>query len=137
MTASSTPCSRSQPDNRHNSLAIVPNRRRSGFSSGALASITITISTSYLVGHCFLPAWKRQNARNETSHTVTWYHPSHRDEWRDTDWFKTRVPGQTLKRPHFIQSLHDLHRPTPDRLYTRQLDPIFIAMGRPQAHAKL
>src|SRR5260370_972759 len=36
--------------------------------------------------------------------------------WRDTDWFKTRVPDQTQKRPHFIQSAN---RPSPSTLYQR------------------
>src|ERR1700736_1270068 len=39
--------------------------------------------------------------------------PSQQVGWRDTDWFKTRVPDQTLPRSHFIQSCHDLCRPTP------------------------
>jgi hypothetical protein len=37
-------------------------------------------------------------------------------EWRDTDWFKTRVPDQTQKRPHFIQSVN---RPSPSTLHQR------------------
>src|SRR5216683_4065837 len=44
-------------------------------------------------------------------HTVTCYHPSRQDGWRDTDWFKTHVPDQTPSRPHFIQSANDLCRP--------------------------
>jgi hypothetical protein len=52
---------------------MVANRRRSGFSSGVVASITTTISTFlcnvnacfYLVRHRFLLAWKRQNAREK------------------------------------------------------------------------
>src|SRR6266581_9402100 len=39
-------------------------------------------------------------------HTVTCYHLSYSEQWRDTDWFKTRVPDQTQKRPHFIQSVN-------------------------------
>jgi hypothetical protein len=49
----------------------------------------------------------------EDIHTVTCYHPSRRDGWRDTDWFKTHVPDQTLTRPRFIQGCHDLCRSTP------------------------
>src|ERR1700751_3774131 len=45
ITASSTPCSRSQINNRCRSLGMVANRRRSGFSSGVVASLTTTIST--------------------------------------------------------------------------------------------
>jgi len=45
ITASSTPCSCSQFDKRRNSLGMVANRRRSGFSSGVRASITTTIKT--------------------------------------------------------------------------------------------
>jgi hypothetical protein len=41
ITASSTPCSRSQVNNRRRSLGMVANRRRSGFDSGILASITL------------------------------------------------------------------------------------------------
>jgi len=44
-------------------------------------------------------------------HTLTCYHPSRQDGWRDTDWFKTHVPDQTPSRPHFIQSANDLCRP--------------------------
>jgi len=55
----------------------------------------------------------------ETLHTVTCYRPSRRDEWRDTAWLKTRVADQTRKRPHFIESSHDLHCPTPAWSYTR------------------
>src|SRR5438445_5579746 len=73
----------------------------------------VYVNSCYLVGHCFLLVWKRQNTRKQATNTVTCYHPSHRDGWRDTDWFKTRVPDQTLTRPHFIQSCHNLCRPTP------------------------
>ena len=45
ITASSTPCSRSQINNRCRSLGMVANHRRSGFASGVVASITTTIST--------------------------------------------------------------------------------------------
>ena len=59
--------------------------------------------------------------------------PSYSEEWRDIDWFKTRVPNQTQKRPHFIQSVI---RPVPSTLQQRtpQLNPIFMSMGGPQAH---
>jgi len=53
----------------------------------------------------------KQNLRS-----LTCYHPSRREEWRDNDWFKTRVPDQTPSRPRFIQSVSDLCRP-------RSLDP--------------
>jgi hypothetical protein len=53
----------------------------------------------------------KQNLRS-----LTCYHPSRREEWRDNDWFKTRVPDQTPSRPRFIQSASDLCRP-------RSLDP--------------
>jgi hypothetical protein len=45
--------------------------------------------------------------------TVTCYHPSHSDGWRDTNWFTTRVPDQTLPRFHFTQGCRDLCRPRP------------------------
>src|SRR5215469_2067596 len=45
ITASSTPRSRNQVDNRRRSLGRVAKRRRSGFHSGLLASTTTTIST--------------------------------------------------------------------------------------------
>jgi hypothetical protein len=68
MTASSTPCSCNQIRNRCNSLGSVTNRRRAGFSSGALVSTTTTINTFLCTSipsdlHRFLLAWKRQNAR--------------------------------------------------------------------------
>jgi hypothetical protein len=56
------------------------------------------------------------------------YHPSRRDGWRDTDCFKTCVPGQTRKRAHFSQSGHGLHRPTPARSGHRRLSLIFMVM---------
>jgi len=34
----------------------------------------------------------------ERLHTLTCYHPSRQDGWRDTDWFKTHVPDQTPSR---------------------------------------
>src|SRR5439155_24993740 len=57
--------------------------------------------------HRFLLAWKRQNAREKVTHRHV-LPPVLSPEWRDTDWFKTRVPDQTQKRPHFIQSANDL-----------------------------
>ena len=45
ITASSTVRSRNQLAKRRRSLGMAANRRRSGFSSGAVASITTTIST--------------------------------------------------------------------------------------------
>src|SRR5215831_2287877 len=38
-------------------------------------------------------------------YAVTCYHPPYSEGWRHIDWFKTRVPDQTQKRPHFIQSV--------------------------------
>jgi hypothetical protein len=47
-----------------------------------------------------------QNA-GEKGHTPSrTTHPCSRQEWRDTDWFKTRVPDQTQERPYFIQSVN-------------------------------
>ena len=48
-------------------------------------------------------------------HTVTCYHLSYH-QWRDTDWFTTRVPDQTQKRPHFIQGVN---KPSPSTLHQR------------------
>jgi hypothetical protein len=79
-------CSRNQFDNLPTSLGMVANRRRSGFSSGVVASthhhhqhFLVYVNSCYLVGHGFLLAWKRQNAREETLHTVTCYYPSRQD----------------------------------------------------------
>jgi hypothetical protein len=70
----SMPASHSQSDNRRNSLGMVANHRRAVFSSDVVASTTTTISTfwctsmpRYLVGHSFLLAWKRKNAREKGS----------------------------------------------------------------------
>jgi hypothetical protein len=63
-----------------------------------------------LIGYRFLLAWKRQNMRQKTLPTVTCYPLG---TGRDTDWFKTHVPGQTRERPRFIQSDDDLCRSTP------------------------
>src|SRR6266850_3037047 len=78
--------------------------------------------------HRFLLAWKRQNAREKRFHTVTCYLPCYGQEWRDTDWFKTRVPDQTQKRPHFIQSVN---RPSPSTLLqpSRTTQPHFHLNG--------
>src|SRR5215469_12450235 len=75
-------------------------------------------------------AWKRQNARTQMLSTVTCY-PPYRWTGAHTDWFKTHVPDQTRERPHFIQSLADLCRPTLEGSYTSRLSLIFIAMGGP------
>ena len=71
--------------------------------------------------------WERSAAAERTRkrlHTVTCYLPCYWQEWRDTDWFKTRVPDQTQKRPHFIQSAN---RPSPSTLPqpTRTTQPHF------------
>src|SRR6516165_9131566 len=93
MTASRTPCSRNQLDRRRRSLGKVVNRRRSGFSTGEVASINTTIKTFLCTS---IPAilypiafsWRGQAERaKESLHTLTCYHPSRQDEWRDTDWF--------------------------------------------------
>src|SRR6516164_4536701 len=42
--------------------------------------------------------------------------PPYSEGWRDIDWFKTRVPDQTHKRSHFIQSVN---RPVPSTLLER------------------
>ena len=99
---------------------MLTNRRRAGFSSGVFVSTTTTISTFLRTSvprhlHCFLPAWKRQNARIIRLHTLTCYRPA-TVQWRDTDWFKTCAPDQTQKRPHFIQSVN---RPLPSTLHQR------------------
>src|ERR1035438_379131 len=67
-------------------------------------------------------------------HTVTCYHPSDLEGWRDTDWFKTRVPDQTQKRPHFIQSVN---RPAPSTPHERtpQTQPDFHVNRWAAAHA--
>ena len=67
-------------------------------------------------------------------HTVTCYHPSYLEGWRDTDWFKTRVPDQTQKRPRFIQSVN---RPAPSTPHERtpQTQPDFHVNGWAAAHA--
>ena len=139
ITASSTPCSRNQIKSRCNSLGMVTNRRRSGFSSGVLASRPPPSALS-CARQCLLsctaslpPGVEAAERARKRLHTVTCYHPSCQDGWRDTDWFKTHVPDQTPTRPHFIQSAK---RPLPSTLddRTRRLDPIFISMGGPQAH---
>src|SRR6266581_119252 len=66
--------------------------------------------------HRFLLTWKRQNAREKGYTPSRATSPCFWQEWRDTDWFKTRVPDQTQKRPHFIQSVN---RPLPSTLHQR------------------
>jgi hypothetical protein len=120
---------------------MLTNRRRAGFSSGVFVSTTTTISTFLRTSvprhlHCFLTAWKRQNARIIRLHTLTCYRPA-TVQWRDTDWFKTCAPDQTQKRPHFIQSVN---RPLPSTLHqrTRITQPPFSSQWvGPKAHAYL
>src|ERR1700674_1268234 len=130
MTASSTPCSRNQVDSRRRSLGIRDKSSplqlplgRTGIPHYHHQHFLVYVNSRDLVGHGFLPAWKRQNERQERLPTVTCY-PQGRG--RDTDWFKTLVPDQTRKRPRFIQSVHDLCRSSPGPIVHRQLGLIFI-----------
>src|SRR5262249_24997031 len=78
--------------------------------------------------HRFLLCVEAAERTRKRLHTVTCYDSSYSEEWRDTDWFKTRVPDQTQKRPRFIQSAN---RSSPSTLQqrTRTLNPIFMSMG--------
>src|SRR5438093_1971258 len=94
---------------------MVANRRRVGFSSGALP-LTITTINTFLctsIPAIFIASSWRGSGRTHAKrlHTGHVLPPVLSPEWRDTDWFKTRVPDQTQKRPHFIQSANDLCRP--------------------------
>src|SRR6516162_4038293 len=75
------PCSCNQIRNRCNSLGIVTNRRRVGFSSGLLASITTTIKTFLCtsIPAIFIASSWRGSGRTSRNrlHTVTCYHPSY------------------------------------------------------------
>jgi hypothetical protein len=79
--------------------------------------------------HRFLLSVEAAERTRKRLHTVTCYLLCSQG-WRDTDWFKTRVPDQTQKRPRFIQSEN---RPLPSTLQqlTPTPPPIFIAMGWP------
>jgi hypothetical protein len=121
ITASSTPCSRNHVNSRCSSLGMVTNRRRAGFSSGVLASTTTTIKTflSTSIPRPSSPPPKRGSGRTHAKR-ITHRHvlPPSYYRWHDIDWFKTRVPDQTQKRPHFIQSANrsvssTLQQPTP------------------------
>src|SRR6516164_11479369 len=80
-----------------------------------------------------MAASRRGSGRTRTQmlSTVTCY-PLPAGTGAHTDWFKTHVPDQTRERPHFIQSLADLCRPTLARSYTCRLGLIFIPMGGPR-----
>ena len=86
--------------------------------------------------HRFLLAWKRQNA------CVKAYTPSPATtlpcskEWRELDWFKSRVPDQTQKRLHFIQSVN---RPAPStpKEHTAQTQTNFHVSGWATGPCKL
>jgi hypothetical protein len=102
--------------------------RRAGFSSSALASATTTIKTLLCtsIPATFIDSSWRASGRTHAK-KITHRHvlpPPSRPEWRDTDWFKTRVPDQTQKWPHFIQSAN---RPSPSTLHqrTRTTQPHF------------
>ena len=100
--------------------APVTGRRRAGFSSGALASTTTTSKLSCVRQSprpsSLPPSVEAAERTRKRLHTVTCYHPSYWQGWRDTDWFKPRVPDQTQKRPRFIQSVN---RPSPSTLLQR------------------
>ena len=125
MTTSFTPCACSQASKRRRSLAMVPKRRRSSLHSGEIASPsldpTTTISTfgwmsidATLSLSNMVSSWRGSGRmRGKKIRTVTRYRPSRREGRRHTDWFKTRIPGQTLQRPQLLQSGDDLHRSTP------------------------
>jgi hypothetical protein len=68
ITASSTPCSRNH---------FLPCVRQSPRPSS------------------LPPGVKAAERTRKKLHTVTSYQPCYFAGWRDTDWFKTRVPGQT------------------------------------------
>jgi hypothetical protein len=120
MTASSTPCSCNQIRNRCNSLGSVTNRRRAGFSSGTLHPRQLPSKLSCVRqsprSSSLPPGGEAAERRRNRLHAVTCYHPSYSEGWRDTDWFKTRVPDQTQQRPHFIQSVN---RPAPSKPHER------------------
>jgi hypothetical protein len=67
MTASCTSRPRNQLDNRSRSLGKVVNRRRSGFSSSLVASITTTIKTFLPATSCSsgIPLCDHMDARRE------------------------------------------------------------------------
>ena len=100
--------------------APVTGRRRAGFSSGALASTTTTSKLSCVRQSprpsSLPPSVEAAERTRKRLHTVTCYHPAYSQKWRDTDWFKTRVPDQTQKRSLFIQSVN---RPSPSTLHKR------------------
>src|SRR5499433_289796 len=132
LTAFSTPCSCNHIRNRCNSLGSVTNRRRAGFSSGTLASTTTSLKTFLCtsIPAIFIasssPGSGRTPAKKVTHRPVL--PPFLFGGGRDTDWFKTRVPDQTQKRPHFIQREN---RPAPSTPHERtaQTQPDFHVNG--------
>ena len=120
ITASSTPCSRSQVDNRRRSLGMVGNRRRQFLLS---------------CGTWLPPGVEAAERARKRLHTVTCYHPSARmggaTQIGSKRTFPTKlINGLTSSRVQTIFAVHAIDR-------TRRLDLIFMSIGGPQAHLKL
>src|SRR5262249_355965 len=89
ITASFTPCSCNQIRSWCNWSGMVANRRRVGFSCGAVPSTITTISTFLCtsIPAIFIASSWRGSGRTHAKklHTVTCYHLSYTPGWRDTD----------------------------------------------------
>ena len=93
--------------------------------AGLLASITTTIKTflcTSIPAIFIASSWRGSGRTHGKKVTRRHVLPSFLlGGWRDTDWFKTRVPDQTHKRLHFIQSVN---RPAPSTRRTAVINQI-------------
>jgi hypothetical protein len=137
ITASSNPCSRNHINRRCNSLGMVTNHRRAGFSSGVLASTTTTIKTflcTSIPATFIASSWRgsgRTHAKKITHRHVL---PSLLlAGGRDTDWFRTRSQSnsKTASLHPACKQTSAVHAPS---AYTHRLNLIFMSMGGPRAH---
>ena len=86
-----------------------------------LRRITAEAGNSQVLIHLFIQV---RGIRESNSAGCPTLHAA--QEWRDSDWFKTRVPDQTQERRHFIQTVN---RPSPSTLGERKLTAFLVAPG--------
>jgi len=138
ITASSTPCSWSHADKRRNSLGRVANRRRSGFASGACASMTTTIRiflcTSIPAILSAIATSRRGSGRKRAQRNHTPSRATNRPTGMDG---ATQIGSNTHPRPNSLTASTDPEygRSSPFHAHSivkAGFETIFIPMGGPQ-----
>jgi hypothetical protein len=117
---------------------MVVNRCRSGFNSGALASITTTIRTFLCTS---IPATllniatsrresgRKRAQRHQTPSRAT--NPPQRDGWRDTDWFKHATQTKLFLGINKSRVVPVFAVPRHVDPKVSRLESIFISIGGP------